>query len=106
MGTREKMRSSKRLVRRLLGKAGTTYADQSGIRLKDKPMQLFQLLVLAMLASKPINADLAARAARELFKTGMKTPKRVIDGERRTAIAAFGRASYARYDESSATLRD
>lgn len=97
------MRSSIHLVRRLIGKAGTTYAEQSGIRLKDKPMPLFQLLVLAMLASKPISADVAAQAARELFRTGLKSPKAVVEGDRRTVIAAFGRAGYARYDESSAT---
>jgi endonuclease III len=96
------MRDSKRLVRRLIGKAGRTYAEQSGIRLKDKPMPLFQLLVLAMLASKPIGADVAAQAARELFKTGLRSPKAVVEGDRRTVIAAFGRAGYARYDESSA----
>lgn len=100
---RLRMRSSKRLVRRLLGKAGRTYADQSGIRLKDKPTPLFQLLVLAMLASKPINADVAARAARELFKAGVKTPRAVVERGRPTAVAALRRASYARYDESSAT---
>lgn len=84
-----------------------TYAEQSGIRLKDKPVPLFQLLVLAMLASKPISADIAARAAREVFRTGLKSPRAVADGDRRTVIAAFDRAGYARYDESSATrLRD
>lgn len=97
------MADSRRMVRRLLGKAGRTYAEQSGIRLKDKPMPLFQLLVLAMLASKPVGADVAARAARELFKTGLRSPRAVVEGNRRTAIAAFGRAGYARYDESSAT---
>lgn len=66
-------------------------------------MPLFQLLVLAMLASKPIRADVAARAARELFKAGLRTPRAVIDGDRDVAIEAFGRAGYARYDESSAT---
>jgi endonuclease III len=97
----------KRLVRRLVTSAGTTYAEQAGIRLRDKPMPLFQLLVLAMLASKPIAADVAARAAKELFTSGLKTPRAVIEGHRSTAITAFGRAGYARYDESSATrLRD
>lgn len=101
------MGDTTRFVRRLIGVAGTTYAEQSGIRLKDKPMPLFQLLVLAMLASKPIGADVAARAARELFKKGLRTPRAVLESRRSTAIAAFGRAGYARYDESSATrLRD
>jgi endonuclease III len=91
------------LVRRLLDVAGTTYADAAGIKLKDTPMPLFQLLTLCMLASKPINADIAVAAARELFAAGLRTPEAAREAERQTMIDAFGRASYARYDESSAT---
>jgi len=94
---------SKRLVRRVLKVAGTTYAAEAGIRLNDKPMPLFRLLVLCMLASKPIDATTAMRAARELFKTGLRTPKAVLASDRRAMISAFGRAHYVRYDESSAT---
>jgi len=90
-------------VRRLLGEAGTTYAEEAGIKLANTPMPLFQLLVLCMLASKPIDAGIAVGAARELFRCGLRTPDNVVDAERRTMIEAFGRASYARYDESSAT---
>jgi endonuclease III len=92
-----------RLVRRLLEEAGTTYADEAGIRLADKPMPLFQLLTLSMLASKPIDATIAMRAARELFRAGLRTPQSVLDADRATMISAFGRAHYVRYDESSAT---
>lgn len=91
------------LARRLLKLAGTTYAAEAGIRIRDKPMPLFQLLVLCMLASKPIGAATAARAARELFCSGLRTPKAVLSAERQTMISAFGRAHYVRYDESSAT---
>jgi hypothetical protein len=66
-------------------------------------MPLFQLLVLCMLASKPIDATIAMQAARELFGAGLKTPKSVLAANRQTMIEAFGRAHYARYDESSAT---
>ncbi|OHV05526.1 endonuclease [Mycobacterium talmoniae] len=90
-------------VRRLLQVAGTTYAAEAGIRLKNTPMPLFQLLVLCMLASKPIDATIAMRAARELFRDGLRTPRAVLDSDRRTMIRAFGRAHYVRYDESSAT---
>ena len=94
---------SKALVRRILKVAGTTYADEAGIRVNDKPMPLFQLLVLCMLASKPIDATTAMRAAREVFKAGLRTPEAVLAADRRTMIGAFGRAHYVRYDESSAT---
>lgn len=90
-------------VRRLLKAAGTTYAAEAGVTIADKPMPLFQLLVLCMLASKPIDASIAMRAGRELFKDGLRTPKAVLASNRRTIIAAFGRAHYVRYDESSAT---
>lgn len=83
--------------------AGTTYAAQARITMSDKPMPLFQLLVLCMLASKPIDAAIAMGAARELFKSGLRTPKAVLAADRQTMIDAFGRAHYVRYDESSAT---
>lgn len=90
-------------VRRLLDVAGTTYAAQARITMRDKPMPLFQLLVLCMLASKPIDAAIATSAARELFRARLRTPKAVLASDRRTMIDAFGRAHYVRYDESSAT---
>lgn len=97
------MDQHKQVTRRLLNVAGTTYAAQADVRISDKPMPLFQLLVLCMLASKPIDATIAIRAGRELFSDGLKTPKAVLDADRQTMIDAFGRAHYARYDESSAT---
>ena len=90
-------------VQRLLEAAGTTYADEAGIRIADKPMPLFELLVLCMLASKPIDATIAVHAARELFSAGLRTPKAVLASDRSTMISAFARAHYVRYDESSAT---
>ena len=97
------MDQPKQIVRRLLNVAGTTYAADAGVRISDKPMPLFQLLMLCMLASKPIDAAIAMRAGHELFRDGLRTPKAVLDSERRTMIDAFGRAHYVRYDESSAT---
>ncbi len=97
------MDQHKQVVRRLLGIAGTTYAAEAGVRVSDKPMPLFQLLVLCMLASKPIDATIAMRAGHELFSYGLKTPKAVLNANRQTMIEAFGRAHYVRYDESSAT---
>jgi endonuclease III len=95
--------TNKDLAGRLMKIAGTTYAEEAGITLRDAPMPLFQLLVLCMLASKPIDATIAVAAARELFGAGLKTPKSVLSADRDTMIEAFGRAHYARYDESSAT---
>ena len=85
--------SKEAVVRRLLSNAGTTYADEAGIRLKDQPMPLFQLLILRMLASKPIDATIAMRAARELFLAGLRTPDAVLvrvslDDELRDKVAS------------------
>lgn len=91
-------------MRRLLRRAGTTYAQEAGIRLRNQPMPLFQLLMLCMLASKPIDSAVAARAARELFRSGLRTPHKVLEADRQTMIDAMGRAHYRRYDESSATM--
>ena len=41
------------IVRRLLAEHGTTFAEQAGITLRDKPAPLFQLLVLATLVRDP-----------------------------------------------------
>ncbi|GAA4290385.1 endonuclease [Mycobacterium paraffinicum] len=97
------MSERQQLVRRLLDVAGTTYAAEARIKLADKPMPLFQLLVICMLASKPIDAAIAMGAGRELFTAGLRTPKAVLASDRQTMIDAFGRAHYVRYDESSAT---
>jgi endonuclease III len=97
------MNQQKQVVRRLLNVAGKTYAAEADVRVTDKPMPLFQLLVLSMLASKPIDATIAMQAGYELFSDGLKTPKAVLGADRRTMIDAFGRAHYVRYDESSAT---
>ena len=102
-GTRNGVGQPEQAVRRLLKVAGTTYAAEAGVRISDKPMPLFQLLVLCMLASKPIDAAIAMHAGHELFSDGLRTPKAVLNSDRRTMIDAFGRAHYARYDESSAT---
>lgn len=91
------------LARRLLEQAGTTYAGRAGITLKDTPQPLFQLLMLCSLMSKPISADIAVAAARELFALGLRNPRAVLDAKRSAMIAAFGRAHYVRYDESTAS---
>jgi hypothetical protein len=94
---------ARRLIQRLRQQAGRTYAAEAGITLRDTPMPLFQLMVLCMLASKPIDASIAMHAARELFRSGLRTPRAVLSANRQTMIDAFARAHYVRYDESSAS---
>lgn len=90
-------------ARRLLDVHGQTFAEQAHITLRDEPSPLFRLLMLSMLQAKPIFADVAVAAALELNKAGLTTPEKVRDAPRSTFISAFGRAGYARYDESSTT---
>jgi len=87
----------------LLEEAGQTYADQAGISLRDTPAPLYRLLVLAVLLSTRIKADIAVDAAHELVAADMGTPEKMRDATWRQRVDALGRAHYKRYDESTAT---
>lgn len=99
-GTRHAVRET---VRRLLDTCGTTYAEQAGITLADRPAPLYRLLVLTVLLSIRIRADIAVAAARELVKSGFGTPRRMLEASWPQRVEALGRAHYVRYDESMAT---
>lgn len=92
-----------RTVKSLLETAGTTYAEQAGIRLADRPAPLYRLLVLSVLLSTRIRADIAVAAARELFRAGCGTPRGMLKASWQDRVDALGRAHYVRYDESTAT---
>jgi len=98
--------SQKSAVEDLLEEHGTTYASAAGITLADKPSPLFELLVLTMLSSTRISADIAVRAARELFKNGWRTPQKMRESTWQQRVDALGRGGYRRYDESTATKLD
>ncbi|MEV0698496.1 endonuclease [Saccharopolyspora sp. NPDC050389] len=93
--------SAKNVVQCLLDEAGTTYAAQAGISLANKPAPLYRLLVLAVLMSTRIKAELAVSAARELAEFG--TPQKMFDATWHQRVDALDRGHYARYDESTAT---
>ncbi|RCW47325.1 hypothetical protein DFQ14_101675 [Halopolyspora algeriensis] len=88
-------------ARALLDEAGTTYAFQAGIKLADKPSPLYRLLVLSILLSTRIKAEIAVAAARELADFG--TPERMLQASWQQRVDALGRGHYVRYDESTAT---
>ncbi|GAB3502849.1 endonuclease [Amycolatopsis cihanbeyliensis] len=96
-------KDTKRTVKRLLEVAGKTYADEAGIRLADKPAPLYQLLVLSVLLSTRIKAQIAVAAARELQAAGFGTPQRMLAATWQQRVDALGRGHYVRYDESTAT---
>lgn len=95
--------SNRRLASHVLRCAGPSYAEEAGIRLADKPMPLFQLLVLALLLSTRISADIAVDASAEFNRGGLRTARTLAAADRRSVIDALGRAHYRRYDESTAT---
>lgn len=85
------------------GSSGRTYAQEAGIRLKDAPSPLYQLLVLTTLLSVRINASIAVAAAREVYAAGWRTPRAMAAASWQEVVDALGRAHYRRYDESTAT---
>ncbi|NBM14752.1 endonuclease [Streptomyces sp. GC420] len=90
-------------VRELLDAKGRTYADDAGIKLRDTPQPLCQLLVLACLSSTRIRASVAAASARALFDAGLRSPRRMADASWQQRVDALGEGGYRRYDESTAT---
>jgi endonuclease III len=95
--------SHQEIVRAVLRRHGTTFAEEAGIGLADQPAPLFQLLVLAQLLSARIGAGVAVGTARELYAAGWTTPRRLRDAGRGNVVAALGRGGYRRYDERTAT---
>ncbi|MFI1647537.1 endonuclease [Streptomyces avidinii] len=90
-------------VRQLLSEYGRTHADEAGIRLRNTPAPLYQLLTLCVLFSVRIKAEIAVVAARELFAVGLRTPRAMAASSWQERVDALGRAHYRRYDESTAT---
>ena len=95
--------TDKHVVTALLERAGPTYADEAGIRLADKPAPLYRLLVLSVLLSTRIKADIAVAATAELVRAGFGTPAHMREASWQDRVDALGRAHYKRYDESTAT---
>lgn len=87
----------------LLKEHGQTFADEAGIQLRDTPGPLYQLLVVCVLSSIRIRANIAVAAARELFAAGYRSPAKMLEATWQQRVDALGRAHYKRYDESTAT---
>jgi len=97
------MATQRKIARTVLDVAGQTYAGEAGIKLADTPSPLYRLLVLSVLLSTRIKADIAVAAARELSKAGLTTPRAMLEAGWQQRVDALGRAHYVRYDESTAT---
>ncbi|WP_406382158.1 endonuclease [Streptomyces sp. NBC_01618] len=95
--------TARRTVEVLLDRYGTTYAAEAGIRLRNAPQPLYQLLVLSDLLSARIRASVAVAAARALFAHGLRSPDRMIGATWQERVDALGEGGYRRYDERTAT---
>ncbi|WP_405679252.1 endonuclease [Streptomyces sp. NBC_01511] len=91
------------VVDALLRSHGRTYAADAGIRLRDTPQPLYQLLVLTLLLSAPIRAAVAVATARALGEAGLRDPRRMAGATWQRRVDILGRGGYRRYDESTAT---
>ncbi|MFJ2027114.1 endonuclease [Streptomyces sp. NPDC087897] len=101
--SREVSASARRTADALVEECGRTYAAEAGIRLRDTPQPLYQLLVLSHLLSARIRASVAVAAARALFEHGMRTPRRMADARWQQRVDALGEGGYRRYDERTST---
>ena len=94
-------KAKKQVVQALLERHGRTFADEAGIRLRNAPAPLFQLLVLAMLLSARIGASDAVRAAKALLKK-YGTAKKLAGATWQQRVDVLTSHGYKRYDESAA----
>ncbi|MYX34774.1 MULTISPECIES: hypothetical protein [unclassified Streptomyces] len=93
----------KATVKALLDQEGHTYAEDAGIKLRNTPQPVYQVLVAACLLSARIKASVATAAAHELFAAGMRDPRKMRDATWQQRVDALGRGHYRRYDERTAT---
>ncbi|WP_433032201.1 endonuclease [Actinomycetospora sp. CA-053990] len=91
-------------IETLLDQGGRTFADEAGITLEDKPAPLYRLLVLSVLLSRRMQAQLGIRACRELVESGLGTPERMRDATWQERIDALARARYRSTEQTSTAL--
>lgn len=84
---------------------GRTYAEEIGVRLKDAPSPLFQLLNAALLLSARIAAGNAVQAARALLEAKLTTPKKMADASWQDRVDVITWHGYKRYDERTIRSR-
>lgn len=92
------------LARVILDSYGRTYAEETGIRLKDSPAPLFQLLNLSLLLSARISAENAVRAARALLEAKLTTPWKMAEASWQDRVDVITSHGYKRYDERTSTM--
>jgi len=89
---------------RLLEAYGTTWAEEAGITVSDKPSPLFRLLCLSLLLSARISSELGVRAARALADQGWNTPAKLLDSTWAQRAKLLNESGYARFDERTSRM--
>jgi len=92
------------LVEAVLDRFGRTYAEEIGIRLKDTPSALYQLLNATMLLSARIPAKNAVQAAAALGEAKLTTPKKMAEASWQDRVDVLTWHGYKRYDERTSTM--
>ncbi|HZD39941.1 MAG TPA: hypothetical protein VE131_04420 [Terriglobales bacterium] len=96
--------TQRRVVKALLDRYGTTYAQEIGIRLRNKPAPLFQLLYSSLLLSARISAGNAVQAAQALLEAHLNTAQRMAKASWQERVDVITRHGYKRYDERTSTM--
>jgi endonuclease III len=103
-GRRMQRQHERKIARQLLDRFGRTYAEEAGIKLRNEPAPLFQLLFASLLMAARIPAASAARAARALRQAHLTTPEKMASATWQERVAVISNNGYRRFDESVAAL--
>lgn len=91
------------IAKEILTRHPRSHAEEVGIRLdRNTPAPLYRLLIVSLLFSARIAADIARQAAEDLFDQGWTTPQKMQATSWEERVRVLNRAGYARYDESTA----
>lgn len=95
--------TQKAIAKAILNNHGETYAQQIGIRLKNAPAPLFQLLNASLLMSARISAEKAVEAAAALREADLDTPRKMTDASWQNRVDTITDRGYKRFDEKGST---
>lgn len=95
--------TSKSIAKAILNTHGETYAQQAGIRLRDAPAPLFQLLCESLLLSARIDADKAVQATAALKQADLSTPRKMVDASWQQRVDVIANHGYKRFDSRGST---
>ncbi|PQO47823.1 endonuclease [Blastopirellula marina] len=93
----------KAIAKAILNSHGKTYAQQIGIRLRNAPAPLFQLLSVSLLVSGRISADQAVQAAAALRQADVDTPRKMADTTWRRRIDSITAGMSRRFERKGST---